>query len=282
MTDSNDTHVPVEEFQKATEELYKKNLELVNLNKEIARLNGELQGANEKLKGLDKLKSEFLSLASHQIRSPLTAIKGYSSMVVAGDFGPIGDKAKEAVDRIFKSSQSLTLMVEDFLNVSKIEQGGMKYEKVNFDFAAVAKTMAGDLLVTAEGKGLKMTYTQDEGNHTVFGDREKIRQVVLNFIDNSIKYTKTGSVEVSVKNTGGKILFAVKDTGMGMTDEIKDKLFQKFSRGEGGKVNTTGSGLGLYLAKEIISAHEGKVWVESPGLNLGSTFFVELAEAKEV
>lgn len=280
MADQNDNHVPAEEFQKATEELYKKNVELVHLNKEVARLNGELQGANEQLKGLDKLKSEFLSLASHQIRSPLTAIKGYASMVVAGDFGPIGDKAKEAVDRIFKSSQSLTLMVEDFLNVSKIEQGGMKYEKANFDFAAVAGTMAKDLSVTAEGKGLKMTYTQDEGNHTVFGDKEKLRQVVLNFIDNSIKYTKEGSVGVSVTATDGKVLFAVKDTGMGMTDEIKNKLFQKFSRGEGAKMNTTGSGLGLYLAKEIVGAHGGRVWVESPGPGLGSTFFVELDTVK--
>ena len=273
-------NISSEEFKKITEDLYKKNLELVNLNKEIARLNGELQGANEKLKGLDKLKSEFLSLASHQIRSPLTAIKGYSSMILEGDFGEVNEKAREAVDRIFKSSKNLAVMVEDFLNVSKIEQGGMKYEKANFDLASIAEPMAKDLSVTAQAKGLVLDYSQDTLNHTVFGDKEKIRQVILNFIDNSIKYTKAGSVAVSVTNKDGKVIFAVKDTGMGVTPEIKATLFQKFSRGEGGKMNTTGSGLGLYLAKEIIAAHEGRVWVESPGTDQGSTFFVELNEVK--
>jgi signal transduction histidine kinase len=269
-----------EEFKKITEDLYKKNLELVHLNKEIARLNGELQGANEKLKSLDKLKSEFLSLASHQIRSPLTAIKGYSSMILEGDFGEVNEKAREAVDRIFKSSKNLAVMVEDFLNVSKIEQGGMKYEKANFDLTSIVEPMAKDLSVTAQAKGLVLDYSQDALNHIVFGDKEKIRQVILNFIDNSIKYTKAGSIKVSVTNHDGKVVFAVKDTGMGVTPEIKATLFQKFSRGEGGKMNTTGSGLGLYLAKEIIAAHEGRVDVESPGVNQGSTFFVELNEVK--
>jgi signal transduction histidine kinase len=110
----------------------------------------------------------------------------------------------------------------------------------------------------------------------VNGDKEKIRQVVLNFIDNAIKYTKTGSVDVSVHKNGDKVVFAVKDTGMGMTPEIKATLFQKFARGDGARMNTTGSGLGLYLAKEIVEAHKGRVWVESDGAGKGSTFAMEL------
>jgi signal transduction histidine kinase len=242
--------------------------------------NLKLEVANDKLKELDKLKTEFLSLATHQIRSPLTAIKGYASMVVEGSFGKINDKAKEAVDRIWQSSNSLTLVIEDFLNVSKIEAGGMKYEKVNFDLGEVAGSMAKDLSITAEKKGLKLNYTQDSGNHTVNGDKEKLRQVILNLIDNSIKYTKDGSIDVSVVQNGDKITFAVKDTGMGMTPEIKATLFQKFARGEGAKMNTTGSGLGLYLAKEIVSAHNGRIWVDSDGPNKGSTFSMELSMIK--
>jgi signal transduction histidine kinase len=222
------------------------------------------------------LKTEFLSLATHQIRSPLTAIKGYASMVVEGDFGKIDPKAKEAVDRILQSSNNLAIVIEDFLNVSKIESGGMKYEKVNFDLGEIAGGMAKDLSIMAGKKGLVLDYEQDEGNHTVNGDKEKLRQVVLNLIDNSIKYTKEGKIHVSVKSSGDKVVFAVQDTGMGMTPEIKATLFQKFARGEGGKVNTTGSGLGLYLAKEIAVAHGGRVWVESPGPNKGSTFSMEL------
>jgi len=249
---------------------------------ELQILTEQLFEANEKLKGLDKLKTEFLSLASHQLRSPLTAIKGYASMVLEGDYGKINAKAKEAIDRIFQSSQNLTIVVEDLLNVSKIEQGGMKYEMAVFPLSEIAKQMATDLSITAEKRGLKLTYSgDDEKECMVNGDKEKLRQVVLNFIDNSIKYTKTGSIDVSVHKKGDKVVFAVKDTGMGMTPEIKATLFQKFARGDGARMNTTGSGLGLYLAKEIVEAHKGRVWVESDGAGKGSTFAMELSYFKQ-
>lgn len=247
----------------------------------LEETNMKLENANDKLKELDKLKTEFLSLASHQLRSPLTAIKGYSSMLVDGDFGKINDKAKEAASRIFESSSNLAIVVEDFLSVSKIESGGMKYEMIDFDFTELASNMAKDLSITAEKKGLKLSYTDDKtGPYNVHGDKEKLRQVALNFIDNSIKYTKEGSIEVGLSHVGGKVRFAIKDTGMGMTPAIKASLFQKFARGEGGKVNSSGSGLGLYLAKEIAKAHNGNVGVDSPGPNLGSTFWLELDSVK--
>lgn len=278
MSDTPNNDVSSEELKNATEELYKKNLELVHLNKEIARLNDELGVANNKLQDLDKLKTEFLSLASHQLRSPLTAIKGYASMILEGDFGEFPEKSHEAVDRIFQSSQNLTKIVEDLLNVSKIEQGGMKYEMAPFNMAEIAGDMEKDLSITADKKGLKMSFETDGANeYMVNGDKEKIRQVILNLIDNSIKYTKEGgNIVVSLKKLDGKIIFAVKDNGMGMTPEIKATLFQKFNRGEGARMNTSGSGLGLYLAKEIVEAHKGKVWVDSPGPGLGSTFSMEL------
>ncbi|MCX6756277.1 MAG: ATP-binding protein [Candidatus Nomurabacteria bacterium] len=252
----------------------KENLERLRLKLEESNIN--LETANEKLKGLDKLKTEFLSLASHQLRSPLTAIKGYASMVKDGDFGEVAPKAKEAVERIFESSQNLTIIVEDLLNVSKIESGGMKYEKANFDMSEIVKTTAEDLSIMAAKKNIKLSYSADSGNHNVNGDKEKLRQVVLNFIDNSIKYTKEGTIEVKLENKNDKVLVSVKDTGMGVSPEIMATLFQKFARGEGQKMNTGGSGLGLYLAKEIVDAHKGRVWVESPGMGLGSTFFIEL------
>lgn len=280
MTDNNN-HISVEEFQRATEELYKKNLELVHLNKEIARLNEELGEANEKLKGLDKLKTEFVSLASHQLRSPLTTIKGYTSMLLEGDYGDIDPKAKETIERVMESSNNLTMVVEDLLNVTKIEAGGMKYEMAPFDLSQVVKDEAKDLSVTAEKKGLKLNFESDEKNPCIVnGDKEKIRQVVINFIDNSIKYTKEGSINISVKNKEGKVIFAVKDTGMGMTEETKNSLFQKFARGDGARMNTTGTGLGLYLAKQIVEAHKGRVWVESEGAGKGSEFYMELDAVK--
>ena len=237
-----------------------------------------LQDANEKLKSLDKLKTEFLSLASHQLRSPLTAIKGYTSMLLEGSFGEVGEKQKEAIDRVFQSSNHLTKVVEDLLNVSKIEAGGMQYMMAPFDLEKAAKDLSTDLSITAQKKGLTLNFvTDNKPPYNVNGDMEKIRQVILNVIDNAIKYTQKGGITVNLSKdmTTGMIRVAITDTGMGISPEEKEKLFQKFSRGEGGKTNTGGSGLGLYLAKQIAEAHGGHIQIDSPGVGLGSTFSID-------
>jgi signal transduction histidine kinase len=247
------------------------------LRLKLEETNTSLESANVKLKSLDKLKTEFVSLASHQLRSPLTAIKGYASMLTEGDYGDVSKEAKDAIDRIYQSTKNLTIVVEDLLNVTKIESGGMQYVMSPFSLSKVAEDEAKDLSIVALKRGLKLNFESDnEDLCSVNGDKEKIRQVVLNFIDNSIKYTKEGSINVSVKNENNKVVFCVKDTGMGMTEEIKNGLFHKFARGDGARMNTTGSGLGLYLAKEIVLAHKGRVWVESEGLGKGSSFYMEL------
>lgn len=255
-------------------------IKIEQLSKELEIYNVKLEDANERLENQDKLKTEFLSLASHQLRSPLTAIKGYSSMILEGSYGPISNDAqKEAVSRVFQSSLNLAKVVDDLLNISKIEQGGMKYEFAMVDVEKLAKELSNEFALAVASKKLTLDFSID-GNepYLVKADLIKLRQVFLNFIDNSIKYTKEGFVHVKVsKNKENNLVtFSVTDSGMGMTEETKAKLFQKFSRGEGGSVNAGGSGLGLYLAKEIIDAHGGRVWVESPGIGLGSTFYVEM------
>ena len=250
----------------------------------LQELTTNLEQANIKLQSVDKLKTEFLSLASHQLRSPLTAIKGYTSMLLEGSFGAISDNQKEAIDRVFQSSSHLAKVVEDLLNVSKIEQGGLKYEMAPFDFEKVAQDLSTDLSITAQKKGLNLKYVSDGKPHTVMGDMEKIRQVVLNIIDNAIKYTEKGSVTVAIKHNDVRNvdILSVTDTGMGISPEEKEVLFQKFSRGEGGKTNTSGSGLGLYLAKQIAEAHGGHVGIDSPGVGKGSTFTIELKSVTPV
>ena len=148
-----------------------------------------------------------------------------------------------------------------------------------FDFEKAVKDLATDLTVTAEKKGLKLTFeTDNKTPYTVNGDMEKLRQVILNLIDNSVKYTKEGLIKVSLTKDelNKKIKFAVSDSGMGISKTNLNDLFQKFSRGTGGKMNAGGSGLGLYLGKEIITAHSGRIWAESEGEGKGSTFAVEL------
>lgn len=252
-----------------------KRLELLRLKLEESNFNREL--ANDKLKDLDNAKNEFLSLASHQIRSPLTAMKGYSSMLLDGDYGDINSKVKEIIDRIHKSSQSLTKVVDDLLSVSKIEQGGMKYEMIAFDMIILVNEIVDNISINAKQKGLDLNLSYiPSDKYFVIADREKIRQVILNLIDNSIKYTNLGNINIDVKNMDGNVVISVKDTGIGMSEETKNNLFKKFIRGGGSKVNSSGSGIGLYLAKEIIEAHNGYIWAESEGEDKGSVFVVEI------
>jgi signal transduction histidine kinase len=241
-------------------------------------LTQQLTEANEKLKGLDKLKTEFLSLASHQLRSPLTAIKGYASMLDEGSLGALTPEQDMAAKRIYASAQGLVNLVEDLLNVSKIEQGGMKYEMMPVSLAKVVADLAGEMKISAENKGLELRVSIDpKDEFTIAADPVKIKQVFLNLVDNSIKYTPTGFVEIGLKRASDKrVLFTVTDSGVGVTAETKEKLFQKFSRGEAGKMNTGGSGLGLYLAQEIAKAHKGEITIDSQGLGKGTTFTVIL------
>ncbi|MDQ5928832.1 MAG: sensor signal transduction histidine kinase, partial [Bacteroidota bacterium] len=248
------------------------------LSDQLEKSNFQLSDANEKLKDLDKSKTEFLSLASHQLRSPLTAIKGYSSMLLDGSYGEIQEKNKMPIDRIFQSANNLTLIVEDLLSVTKIEQGGMQYEFTGIDLAKVAKMLVEEQSVNAKNRGLELVFDNKIGTAIVRADATKIRQVLLNFVDNAIKYTPKGSVSVTVESIdGNKVRFAVKDSGVGMSEETKHNLFEKFKRGEeGSRIDSGGSGLGLYLAKEIVGAHAGEIHVESDGVGKGSTFIVDL------
>lgn len=244
----------------------------------IEQLSDKLAEANVHLQDLDKMKTEFLSLASHQLRSPLTAIKGYASMLLEGSYGPVQNDQKVPVDRIFQSSVNLAQIVEDLLDVSKMEQGGMQFEMADVDLVAILKGLTNELQVSAKSRNLELVLNTNLKDAVVEADSVKIRQVFANYVDNALKYTEKGAVTVLISKSddGKKVTVGVKDSGMGIPPEIMKTLFKKFERGEGGKVNAGGSGLGLYLAKEIVSAHKGRTWAESEGRGKGSTFYVEL------
>ncbi len=255
-----------------------------NLATQLAVTNDELKTANAKLQELDKMKTEFVSMATHQLRSPLTAIKGYASLILEKSFGEVEEKVRGAVDVIFQSSQKLVHVIEDFLNITRIELGTMKYEQIEFDFKQMAEVVAKELKVNVEKKGLKFDFEAEEGDYKLAGDSGKLAQVVGNLIDNAIKYTPTAAaagganwIKVALAHVGSKIRLTVSDSGAGIPAEVIPKLFQKFIRAEGaGKLNITGTGLGLYVAKQIVEGHGGKIWAESEGAGQGSQFIVEI------
>ena len=245
--------------------------------KSLEKLNYQIGVANEKLKELDQLKSEFLSLATHQIRAPLTAIKGYSSMLLEGDFGVLPQKATDSVGTILKSCQNLINIVEDFLNISRIEQGRMVYEKSVFDMRELVKEALRELKPNIDKSGLALDIKVPAEKAMVNVDRNKIKQVVGNIIDNAIKYTPKGGINVSVSSDKEKVKVTVKDSGVGIDSFEIDKLFTKFSRAkDANKTNIVGTGLGLYVAKKMVEAHGGSIKVESAGKGQGATFIVEL------
>lgn len=249
----------------------------VTIREKVEILAKDLEKANDRLRELDKQKSEFLSFATHQLRSPLTAIKGYASLMLEGDFGALPEPIKEPVDRIFQSTEGMVLMVDDFLNISRIEQGRMKYEIAPTDIAKLAEEITGELKPVAEKKGLTLSFKRDDGDLSAPADPGKLRQVIANLIDNSIKYTPSGSVNVSVSKSEQNIRVSISDTGVGISKSEIDHLFEKFSRAKNAnKINVTGTGLGLYLAKKIVEAHKGRIWAESAGEGKGSSFIVEL------
>lgn len=250
----------------------------------IVRLSQDLDLISKRLKILDKKKSEFLSIASHHLRDPLTAIKGYASMLSEGSFGELSRPVLEAIDKIFVSSGHLVTMISDFMDISRIESGDMNYNFKDVDMKKLVVGLADEMKQSAEHSHLIFTATVDEGpsgdeQYITVGDEGKLRQVVSNLVDNSIKYTPHGEISLLLYKSPDKkkILFSLSDTGIGMSELTKEKIFKKFSRAEGvSKVYTEGTGLGLYVAKEIVKKHEGRIWAESKGEGHGSSFYVEL------
>lgn len=253
----------------------------IEARERVEKLVGEIASANRKLRRMEKQKTEFVSIASHQLRTPLTAIKGYASMLLEGSFGKLADGVKDAVEKIFKSSQVLVVIIEDFLMVSRIEQGRMKYDFDVIDFRKLLEDVIKDIKPAAEDKNLDIKmYVEDYGDFSVRADKAKMRQALYNVINNAVKYTDNGFIKIllSKNKEGKKIRVAVSDTGVGIKKEMMSKLFKKFSKSDDSRL---GSGIGLYVAKEIVKAHKGRIWAESEGGGEGATFFIELTEMKK-
>lgn len=245
----------------------------------------DLAKANEHLRQVEQQKSEFVSIASHQLRTPLTAIKGYASMILEGSFGALSSEARGAVEKLFKSSQRLVALVEDFLTVSRIERGKMQFDFTSVDLKELIGGVVKDLEIDARDKGPVLTFQIESGSlYVVRGDALKLKQVLTNVIDNAIKFTNRGFIRVllSRDNETKKIRIAVSDTGAGMDLKTIERLFKRFdeelSSNRNEKVGMSPGGLGLYVSHQIIKALGGKIWAQSEGVGKGSTFFIELPE----
>lgn len=252
----------------------------VESREKIELLAKDLEKANVRLTDINRQKSEFVSFATHQLRGPLTAMKGYASLLLEGEMGEINPEVKNGIVRISDSANTLVNIVNDYLNISRIELGGMKYAFETIDLKNLIDDLVAELKPNIDKSGVNFSFTHENGvDYRTTADRDKLKQVFANIIDNSVKYTPKGSIyaHLSLDKIRHKFIFTIRDTGVGIAPETLPHLFQKFSRAENAsKTNIRGTGLGLYVAKEMIEAHHGTIRAESRGEGKGSTFIVEL------
>lgn len=258
--------------------------------REIER-RAEVQKLYEEVDRLSKAKSEFISIVSHQLRTPLTAIKGYVSMMLDGDYGKVVDGQRAKLEGVYQSNEKLISFINDLLNVSRIEKGKIELELGKGRIEDIITGEVEELKIKAREKNLYLNWERPKEPFPELSiDVGKVKQVVANLIDNAIKYTEKGGATINVKFfktpdtgtvsgvfVGPKIQVAVADTGTGMTQEEIGKLFGSFARGEAGKkMAHDGLGIGLYIARKFVELHGGKMWAGSPGKGKGSTFCFDL------
>ncbi len=243
------------------------------LRARVLEATNELRATNKKLKAMDLTKDEFISLTSHQLRTPLTTIKGYISMLLDGDVGELQPQQRKLLEEAFNSSQRMVHLISDFLNISRIQTGRFVLELTDVNLADVLDEEIEQLRVSADSRQIKLVYDKPETFPTMQVDEGKIRQVMMNFIDNAIYYSLGGTtVNIVLSHSAKQVEFKVIDQGIGVPKDEQHKLFTKFSRASNAKKQRPdGTGIGLYMAKKVVVALGGVVLFESKE-GQGSTF----------
>ncbi|MDQ5982816.1 MAG: hypothetical protein QG549_813 [Patescibacteria group bacterium] len=233
----------------------------------------ELRSSNAQLKHLDEVKDEFMSMASHQLRTPLTSIKGYLSMVIEGDAGTVTPQQQKLLQEAYNSSERMVRLIADFLNVSRLQTGKFIVDKAPIDMKDVVRSEVKDLELIAASHNMKLRLNVGKQPMPIFADEGKIRQVVMNFIDNAIYYSHPKStIIINLERVKNEAALTVVDTGIGVPEKEQAKLFTKFFRaGNARKARPDGTGVGLYLARRVVTAHGGSI-IFSSKEGKGSTF----------
>jgi signal transduction histidine kinase len=252
------------------EEIQKFN---ATLQEKVDAATRKLRTTNEKLKKLDETKDEFISMASHQLRTPLTSVKGYLSMVLEGDAGPLKPQQEELLKQSYMSSQRMVNLIADLLNLSRLNTGKFVIDAAPTDLRVVVDQEVSQLRESAKSKQIQVNWEMPASFSLLQLDEGKIHQVVMNFIDNALYYTPVGgTVDISLSEVGSAIEFRVKDSGIGVPREMQHKLFGKFFRADNARrMRPDGTGLGLYMAKKVVLAQGGSIIFESRE-GKGSTF----------
>lgn len=235
-----------------------------------------------KLQEVDKMKDDFISMASHELRAPITAVRGYLSLFLEGAFGKLDDKAQKIMATTFQITTHLGSLVEDLLDVSRIQQGRLEFDYEVVEVGPLIDTVVAQLKFEAEKKNIAYAYQRPESPPPkIRVDVKRLSQVLINLCSNAIKYTPSGSVTITTEMNDERLEIKVTDTGLGMSAEQREQLFQKFYRVKTEETSRIiGTGLGLWITKKLVEAMKGKIFVDSI-VNVGSQFSVLFPVVKE-
>lgn len=242
-----------------------------------------IQKQEEELEVANKQQENLLHFISHEVKGYLTKAGAVFAMVEEGDYGPVSPELKNLVGVALSDNKRGTQTVMDILNAGNLKKGTVAFTMQPIDFKGIVESIVEDHRKAIEEKKLELKLSIAEGDYTVTGDSDQLgKHVITNLVDNAVKYTPQGTIAVSLSKTGDSIRFCVKDSGVGITDEDKKRLFTEGGHGKDSiKVNVHSTGYGLFIAKRIVDAHQGKIWATSEGANKGSTFYVELPRAAQ-
>jgi len=234
-------------------------------------------------KTVERMKTEFVSIAAHQLRTPISAIKWTLRMILDGDLGPITEEQRDFLDKTYKSNERMINLINDLLNVTRIEEGRHLYNLILVNLEDIVYALAGTYSELLKQKNLSLEFKKPEKPlPQVKIDVEKMRLVVSNLIENAIKYTPVGgTISVSIVSDGANMRVSVRDTGMGILKDQEERIFTKYFRGSNAiRMETEGTGLGLFIAKNIVETHGGSIgFVSQEGKGTTFTFTVPLASS---
>ena len=249
---------------------------------ELKKSSEELSKVNEELKSVDRMKDEFLSNVSHELKTPLVSIEGYSQAMREQMLGTINEQQKKAMDTVMRNAERLERLIDSILYLSVEESGKMKYDLKLIQIADVIRHSVLDMLPMAENRGLNLKNEVPGNLPLIQGDVDKLLQVMDNLIGNAIKFTPSGEITITVQDNDDDLQIVVSDTGIGISQELIGNLFERFYQGDGSTTRRYGgTGLGLHISKLIVEAHNGKIWAESEE-GIGTTIYVLLPKYEKI
>ena len=242
-----------------------------------ARLFREIEEKSQQIEAANRHKSEFLANMSHELRTPLNAIIGFSEVLQERLFGELNEKQAEYTDDILTSGRHLLSLINEILDLSKVEAGRMELETAAFDLPLAIDNARTFVRERATNHGITLEVKVDERLGDIVGDERKIKQILLNLLSNAVKFTPEGGrITINARPTNGSVEISVTDTGIGIAEEDQPKIFEEFRQvGSDNAKKIEGTGLGLTLAKKFVELHGGRIWVESE-VGKGSTFVFTL------